>query len=199
MSNVYFENKLTPADWELLRMVESLTGKPCEPKNGGDCFFFEADYTLHREPEYVGAVWDAICGRAGERLKEIRDDADRGRLLCYVEFSREKLPFQYGDERDAGKPDASAGAEYCHALETIRAVKVERVNLDGMQRFVGGGELRVPRTPGARATFHFINPAGLFMDAHEGEWICVDAKGRFSIMSDTEFRRAWERKESPAQ
>lgn len=42
--NEFWRTKLTPFDTELAIMVESLTGKPCELKPGGDHYFFEADY-----------------------------------------------------------------------------------------------------------------------------------------------------------
>ena len=58
-----WEKRLTPWDIELAIMVESLTGKPCELCDGGDHFFFEADYEKHAtEPEYLLALWDAMDG-----------------------------------------------------------------------------------------------------------------------------------------
>ena len=36
MEKQYWQIKLTAFDAELVKMVESLTGKPCEPKNGGN-------------------------------------------------------------------------------------------------------------------------------------------------------------------
>ncbi len=39
----YWQTKLTAFDAELCQMVESLTEKPCEPKNGSDQYVYEAD------------------------------------------------------------------------------------------------------------------------------------------------------------
>ena len=41
MMKNYWQTKLTAFDAELCKMVESLTGKPCEPKNGGSHYFFD--------------------------------------------------------------------------------------------------------------------------------------------------------------
>lgn len=82
----YWKNKLTPFDIEVCRMVADLTGRVCEPKNGDDHYFFEADYRDHNDPQYILAIWDAIVGRLGDRIKEISDDADRGRLFVRVSF-----------------------------------------------------------------------------------------------------------------
>lgn len=90
MMNDYWKTKLAPFDAELCKMVENLTGRPCEPKNGGDHYFFEADYRDHNEPEYILAMWDAIEGRAGKRLMEIKDDAERRALYVRVKFYTER-------------------------------------------------------------------------------------------------------------
>lgn len=87
-----FCNKLTPWDRELFIMVESLTGKSCEPRDGGDHYFFEVNYENHNDPDYILAVWDAIEGRTGERLLNIKDDADRKSLFVYVEFYEGECP-----------------------------------------------------------------------------------------------------------
>lgn len=93
MEREFWERALTPFDAELFIMVESLTGKPCKPRySGGNAYFFEADYENHNEPQYILAMWDAIEGRTGERLLEIKDDADRHALFVRVKFSEQKYP-----------------------------------------------------------------------------------------------------------
>ena len=88
----YWKTKLRAFDAELCKMVENLTGNPCEPKNGGNHYFFEADYSKHNDPQYILAIWDAIEGRAGNRLINIRDDADRQTLLVRMKFQTEDCP-----------------------------------------------------------------------------------------------------------
>ena len=89
MKQEYWKTKLTAFDAELIKMAESLTGKPCEPKNGGNHYFFEVDYEKHHDPEYIAAIMDAIEGRTGKRLIYIKDDADRHALLVRVKFYSE--------------------------------------------------------------------------------------------------------------
>lgn len=86
MKQEYWKSKLSAFDAELCKMVESLTGKECEPKNGGNHYFFEADYEKHNDPEYICAIMDAIDGRLGQRLISIKDDADRHAILVRVRF-----------------------------------------------------------------------------------------------------------------
>lgn len=61
---------MTPYDKGLFRMVENLTEMPCEPKKSPKGYFIEADYSKHKDPDYINALYEAIEGRAGERLKE---------------------------------------------------------------------------------------------------------------------------------
>jgi len=90
----YWKTKLRPFDAQLCRMVESMTGRECEPKNGGDHYFIEADYSEHNDPQYILALWDAIVGRAGKRLIEIEDQPDR--QMLYV-----RIKFETGECKDA--------------------------------------------------------------------------------------------------
>ena len=82
-----WKSKLIPFDLDMCRMVTELTGIECEPKNGGDHYFIEADYANHPEPEYILGMWDAIEGRAGKRLLEIRDDSERHCLFVRIKFA----------------------------------------------------------------------------------------------------------------
>ena len=86
MAQEYWKTKLTAFDAQLCQMVESLTQRPCEPKNGGDHYFIEIDYSNNPDPQYILAIWDAVEGRAGNRLKEIHDDPDRHCLLVRIMF-----------------------------------------------------------------------------------------------------------------
>lgn len=83
--------KLSAFDLQICRMVESLTGIECEPKNGDDCYFFEANYRNHNNPDFILAMWDAIEGRAGSRLLEMKDDPERTVLLVRIKFQEDVL------------------------------------------------------------------------------------------------------------
>lgn len=82
----YWKSKLTAFDAQLCKMVESLTQQTCEPKNGGDHYFIEIDYRNNTDPQFILAIWDAVEGRAGNRLVEIKDDPERHCLLARIKF-----------------------------------------------------------------------------------------------------------------
>ena len=89
MAQEYWKSKLTAFDAELCKMVESLTERPCEPKNGGNHYFIEIDYSKHNDPQYILAVWDAVEGRAGKRLISLKDDPERQCLWAHISFYSE--------------------------------------------------------------------------------------------------------------
>lgn len=188
--NEFWRTKLTPFDTELAIMVESLTGKPCELKNGDNEYFFEADYENHNDPNYILAMWDAIEGRTGERLLEIKDDAERHALFVRVKFSEQKYPGVIRASRDCS-PQESYGKTYCHKLVEIRAVKVERDNAENVLRFVGNGEWEIPDD--GPATFHFLNAAGsVFAHAPEHSYIVHAGPERFEIVDKETFEKEYE-------
>ena len=163
----FLNAKLTPFDMELCRMVESLTGKPCEPQWWNlKQYRIIVDYSIRPEPDFISAVIDAIAGRAGKRFVDVMDKPEENKCSVIIAFSVEPLPFCYGDERVKGEPDLAVGDVYCRALEQIKAVQVARTDLERLQKFVGGGEMRIPRCPGCRGTFHFIN-GSVFLDVEK--------------------------------
>jgi len=80
-----WEDKLTVIDEGLFRMVKGLTGQPCEPKNGDDCYFIVVPYPM-LDADYIGAVMAAIEGRVGERLVKFVDEPESNRFIVFVKF-----------------------------------------------------------------------------------------------------------------
>lgn len=187
-----WKQKLTPFDAELAMMVESLTGKSCELKDGGDNFFFDVDYEKHKDPQYILAIWDAIEGRAGERLLEIKDDPERHALFVRVKYSENECPGIIRATRDES-PQESLGKIYCHKLVEIRAIQVERGNAEAVLRFVGNGEWEIERRPGGKAMFHFRNVSGsVYAHAPEHSYIVYVAPERFEIVDKETFEKEYE-------
>ena len=190
--NTYWLSKLTPFDTELQIMIESLTGKPCDLKNGGDHYFFEADYENHNDPNYILAMWDAIEGRTGERLLEIKDVPERHALFARVKFSVNKYPGIIRFERDH-EPNLTKGQLYCRQLQEIRAIQVLRENAGRVLGFVGNGEWEIPED--GPAVFHFKNAAGsVYAHAPEFSYIIHTGPERFEIVDKETFEREYEKK-----
>ena len=188
-------DRLTPFDAELCVMVESLTQKPCKPIRAAvNSYAIVVDYSVRPEPDFVAALIAAIEGRAGERFQSVEDFPDEKQLKIRIKYSEEKLPFCYGDETSKGEPDLSVADTYCRGEEVLRAVQVRRTDLERLQKFVGGGELRIPKCPGCKATFHFLN-GSVFLDVDEYDYIC-SGKVAFFVIKRQEFEASFQLSDS---
>ena len=187
----YWKSKLTPYDTELCMMVESLTGKPCEPKNGGeDHYFIVVDYSKNTDPQFVSAVMDAVLGRIGERLIDMQDNADAQQFVVKVKFSTDKYPGIRAAQRKA--PDISAGSHYIARNSEIVAIAVQRTNVDELIRFVGNGEMEIEKRIDGRAVFHFLNASGgVWQHAPEFSYIVNDGSEHFIVMNAETFNEKY--------
>ena len=188
----YWKSKLTPYDTELCMMVESLTGKPCEPKNGGeDHYFIVVDYSKNIDPQFVSAVMDAVLGRIGERLIDMQDNADAQQFVVKVKFSTDKYP---GIIRAAQHkaPDISEGSQYIARNTEIVAIEVLRTNVDKLVEFVGNGEMEIEKRLNGKAVFHFLNASGgVWQHAPEFSYIVNDGPEHFIVMDAKTFNEKY--------
>lgn len=193
MKNEKWKEKLTPYDAELFAMVESLTGEPCIPHCGGGFYYIEANYKAHPDPQYILAMWDAICGRLGDRLITIWDDPNKQCLIARIRFSKEKYPAIYGTQKKK-KPNYYSGIVY-HPIKAkdgwCNALCVSLDYLERLIEFVGGGEME---TSDAGTIFHFLNyPSRVFVHAREGDYIVNrENTSGFVVMSAEEFAATYE-------
>lgn len=189
--NEHWKSNLNAWDAELLLMVENLTEKGCEPKNGGDHYFFEADYSKHNDPDYIFAIWDAIRGRLGNRLLEIGDDPERQTLFVRVMFSDEKLPGFAQSETKRPRPIRGLLYRERNSAKTIRAIQVgtEPETVNRMMDFVGTGQMEFPE---GLAKFHFLNACGsVWKTATETDYIVHVSDGLFNVIPEKEFEKQY--------
>ena len=191
----YLTSKLTPFDSELCLMVESLTGRDCEPKSGGpDQYFIVVDYRNHPEPEYIAAIMDAVAGRVGERLIDINDQPDAQQFIAYIKFSDANYNGIVSKATDT-RPLIAAGYVYCRQIGSVRAIQVTRNNVQRLMEFVGNGEMEIERRPGGKATFHFRNAVGsVFAHAPEFSYIVHVKDGLFNVVDKETFEKEYEPK-----
>lgn len=189
-NNEFWREKLTSSDSALLLMVANLTESECQAKNGGDSYFFEASYAGHEDPAWVIMLWDAIVGRSGERLKEIRDDADKKCLFVRIAFAAKDedagmYPYRIGE------PDLDAGDLWCPKLREVRAVKVAKENLKKLMKFCGSGQFA--QTRGGQNIFEYYNRQGRLQQVPEG-WYLAFVDGEFEPATAEVFEQNWEPK-----
>lgn len=189
----FWKNKLTPFDMELCVMVESLTGKPCDPLCGAkDDFFIVVDYSSRPDPDFVAAVMAAVEGRVGERFESISDKPEEKRFIAYIKFA-EHTPGRvcFGEEVEKAKP--AIGDVYCRQMEEVLAMYVSRADVDALVEFVGNGHLEISEN--GDATFHFLNASGsVWAHAPEHSYIVYLRPGLYKIVPKEEFESEFEPK-----
>ena len=194
-----WRERLTPYDTELCMMVESLTGKPCEPRALNDGrYFITVDYSDHKDTVFINAVMDAIAGRLGERLVGFDDYPEESRFLATVQFSSETYPRIMRLKVDCN-PKPYFGVKYADFRPGmpegawVLAVQVNRETASRMLSFVGSGEFEIPGD--APATFHFINSCagGLWQHAAEGDYVVyIDGQRMFIVIDRETFETNFE-------
>ena len=188
-----WKEKLTPSDAGIQRMIESITGMPCEPKNGGNHYYLEAFYKKNKDPQFILGLWDAIEGRVGERLIRLNDDPGRECLVVRIKFSTEKLPGFVTCDRFDCPEHKEYGDTFCRQMDEVHALLVTKENKERLIAFTGGGEMEMPDS--GRAVYHFLNASkSAWHKAPEGTYIVLIRDGLFKVVSKEEFEREYEPK-----
>lgn len=186
-----WRNRLTSWDTELCIMVESLTEMPTEPKNGGDHYFIEVNYSKHNDPDLISAILDAIAGRLGNRLIEVSDDTERNVVYIRIAFSEIQYP-RVMHKLTMDKEDLEAGIQYYKRADVTRAIQVKRENVERLMLFVGNGEFVMDDNG---PVFHFLNAhRSVWAHAPEESYIVYVKEGLFKIVSKADFQNEYEPK-----
>lgn len=186
-----YEDKLSPFDWEVARMVESLTEEKTRPIPEEYNYLIIVNYFKHPEPLYIDAVIKAIEGRVGNRLLDVVDCADKGYIRVRIRYG-ERTPKYYGEYKsEEARPEV--GKVYCPRLRECRALQVREENVRALIKFVGGGEYE--KEAGKPGVFHFRNAAGsVLQHARDGEYIVYQRPGLYLVMCAGAFLAEYEEK-----
>lgn len=181
--------KLTPYDSELILMIESITEIKPEVRYSFRLFQISAPYGDMSEQKKK-LLREAVEGRCGKRLADVQDLQSEKVITFTIDYSKEKFPLLVGDCRHVTYPSEDIGNTYCHRLQEVKALKVERYNAKKLEIFVGGGEMQIPEE--GEAVFSFLNN-GVFVDVPE-HWYIIYDNEQFFVESAENFEREWELK-----
>lgn len=179
--------------WEVVRMCESMTGKDVtlhnasNRKNGGLLMFYYGD-----KGELYAPLVDAIKARLGDRIIDIHDNPYMRYGMVKFRLKDCDFPQETGNINESWKDDEDEGNTYAHKLQEVKAIKVERYNVEKLINFVGGGQMTITR--GGTAVFSFLNNGAAYLDAPEHSYIVRVGESRFKVVPDKEFENEWELK-----
>lgn len=130
---------------------------------------------------------EAVEGRWGRRLVTLKMFDDK--LSCKVTYAMDsdKLPTEIRGEYT--RPSEDDAPRYVSVVRFVRAMRVERDNLDALMRFTGGGAMTIPREPNGVAYYEFPDDKGIIRVAREGYMILRDMAWQYTIMAEPLFRQ----------
>lgn len=177
---------LTPFDTETLLMMESVSGHTTKLKNSRTGFSVYMSIA-GLDSAHKKAVAEAVEGRWGRRLVALKMFDDK--LSCKVAYAMDsdKLPTEIRGEYT--RPSEDDAPRYVSVVRFIRAMRVERDNLDALMRFTGGGSMTIPKEPFDVAYYEFPDDKGIIRVAREGYMILRDMAGQYTIMAEPLFRQ----------
>ena len=195
------KTKLSPYDWDMCAMIESITGKSVHV----DFFpeFIRLSWEQSKEDgETVGenkkikALQQAIEGRLNKRV--VKFEFKNGLQMVYFEYDPTEYPMEI--RFDLMKPTEVPETRYQGNEKEVDAVLFVRDNMERVNAFTGGGTLTVPseinredENTDMRATFFFPNEMGLLLTVYELEYIVKD-NGKYSTRSQKDFESEYKRK-----
>lgn len=179
--------------WEVVRMCESTTGnevklfKTDDGRGGGLLVFY---YQEHEN--VVIPLFEAIKARLGDRMIDSFNNEHIRAGIVTFKLADVDFPQEFGDINKKWKDDEGEGNTYAHKLQEVKAIKVERYNVERLINFVGGGQMTITR--GGTAVFSFLNNGVAYLDAPEHFYVVRVGESRFDVVPAKEFENEWELK-----
>ena len=180
--------------WEVVRMCESTTENEVKLFKTEDEISGRLVFYYQERENVVIPLFEAIKARLGDRMVDsINNEYLRAGIVTF-KFADVDFPQEFGDMNKKWKDDEDEGNTYAHKLQEVKAIKVERYNVEKLINFVGGGQMTIPRTPNGIAVFSFLNNGGAYFDASEHDYVVRVGESRFKVVPAKEFENEWELK-----
>lgn len=180
--------------WEVVRMCESTTENEVKLFKTEDEISGRLVFYYQERENVVIPLFEAIKARLGDRMVDSFNNEYLRAGIVTFKFADVDFPQEFGDMNKKWKDDEDEGNTYAHKLQEVKAIKVERYNVEKLINFVGGGQMTIPRTPNGIAVFSFLNNGGAYLDASEHDYVVRVGESLFKVVPAKEFENEWELK-----
>ena len=180
--------------WEVVRMCESTTENEVKLFKTEDEISGRLVFYYQERENVVIPLFEAIKSRLGDRMVDSFNNEYLRAGIVTFKFADVDFPQEFGDMNKKWEDDEDEGNTYAHKLQEVKAIKVERYNVEKLINFVGGGQMTIPRTPNGIAVFSFLNNGGAYLDASEHDYVVRVGESRFKVVPAKEFENEWELK-----
>ena len=151
--------------WEVVRMCESTTENEVKLFKEEDEISGRLVFYYQKRENVVIPLFEAIKARLGDRMVDSFNNEYLRAGIVTFKFADVDFPQEFGDMNKKWKEDEYEGNTYAHKLQEVKAIKVERYNVEKLINFVGGGQMTITR--GGTAVFSFLNNGVAYLDAPE--------------------------------
>ena len=180
--------------WEVVRMCEITTENEVKLFKADDVRGGRLVFYYQERENVVIPLFEAIKARLGDRMVDSFNNEYLRAGIVTFKFADVDFPKEFGDMNKKWKDDEDEGNTYAHKLQEVKAIKVERYNVEKLINFVGGGQMTIPRTTNSIAVFSFLNNGGVYLDAPEHDYVVRVGESRFKVVPAKEFENEWELK-----
>ena len=180
--------------WEVVRMCERTTENEVKLFKADDVRGGRLVFYYQERENVVIPLFEAIKSRLGDRMVDSFNNEYLRAGIVTFKLADVDFPQEFGDMNKKWKDDEDEGNTYAHKLQEVKAIKVERYNVEKLINFVGGGQMTIPRTPNGIAVFSFLNNGGAYLDASEHDYVVRVGESRFKVVPAKEFENEWELK-----
>lgn len=180
--------------WEVVRMCESTTENEVKLFKADDVRGGRLVFYYQERKNVVIPLFEAIKARLRDRMVDSFNNEYLRAGIVTFKFADVDFPQEFGDMNKKWKDNEDEGNTYAHKLLEVKAIKVERYNVEKLINFVGGGQMTIPRTPNGIAVFSFLNNGGAYLDAPEHDYVVRVGESRFKVVPAKEFENEWELK-----
>lgn len=178
--------------WEVVRMCESTTGTDVKLFKAEDEIELRLIFYYQDNEEIYEPLIEAIKSRLGDRVIDTFNNRYMRAGIVTCTFVACDFPQEIGNMNESRKDDEDEGNTYAHKLQEVKAIKVERYNVEKLINFVGGGQMTITR--GGTAVFSFLNNGVAYLDAPEHDYVVRVGESRFKVVPAKEFENEWELK-----
>lgn len=177
---------LTPFDWDMIGMIDSLTKQKsavaADSKNNRFEIYWKLDLDIENYDATHDAIINAIKGRVGERYIDTENGETNRTLIQFDSENWETEEIRF----DILNAKTKIAPKYKRELNALKFLTESNDYINTFASFVGGGNFIKSNSEAIPSRFEFLNESGLVTVVNENDYV-VFQDGKFEVMKQRVF------------
>lgn len=184
----------SPYDIDMMHFIESVTGHFPEVLsiNVDEQFepLIQYSWPVISDKDRQKALENGLKGMLGERFHQV----EYGLTYSVLYFHPDKRVYPNEYRYDYTNPETDHAEKYERrdTKEVVSGVLFNKINIDSVVRFTGGGIYIEPENSESYKEYIFPKETGHFLKVQENEWI-IFSNGSYYKMTLTEFSKTFKK------